>query len=173
MENKKTLTQARLVEMFHYSKETGVFVRKVPVLCSNGQIPYKAGAIAGSVGSNGYINISVDGRKYYAHQLAFLYVTGSFPLFVVDHIDGTRSNNAWSNLRDVTHKENLQNRKRLNKSNKSTGLLGVSKYGKHGKYKAGIVVDNKRIHLGVFDNKEDAFECYAAAKKYLHAGSTI
>lgn len=173
MENKEALTQARLIEMFYYSKETGVFVRKEPVLCRNGQIPYKAGAIAGSVGSNGYINISIDGKRYYAHRLAFMYVTGSFPLFSVDHIDGVRTNNAWSNIRDIPPRENSQNRRKENPNNKSAGLLGVSRYGKHGKYRAGIFVAGKRLHLGCFDTKEDAFNCYAEAKRAMHPGSQL
>lgn len=44
-----------------------------------------------------------------AHRLAFLYMTGSYPTFEVDHFDRNKSNNAFDNLKDVTHKDNMKN----------------------------------------------------------------
>ena len=74
--------------------------------------------------------------------------------YVVDHIDGNKSNNNLNNLRVVSHRENCN------------GQVGTSKYtgvyyeSSRGKWKAQIVVDYKKIFLGRFDNEYDAHLAY-------------
>lgn len=52
---------------------------------------------------DGYIviDLSEDGYGcYFAHDLAFLHMTGEWPKSPVIHLDGNKSNNAWANLRE-------------------------------------------------------------------------
>lgn len=84
---------------------------------------------------------------------------------LVDHINGNPSDNRKDNLRIVKSTENARNT-RMYSTNK-TGYKGVAKY-KNGRYTAQITVNYKKIHLGVFDCKEEAAKAYnIAAKKYF------
>jgi hypothetical protein len=72
----------------------------------------------------------------------------------VDHIDNNKINNAVNNLRWCTNKENSRNRN-LNKNN-SSGCKGVAFLEKVKKWRARIMIDGIDIHLGLFDNFDDA-----------------
>ena len=72
----------------------------------------------------------------------------------VDHIDNKPLNNHVSNLRFATNKENQQNSK-ISKNNTS-GVKGVCYDKRSKKWRAQITIDGIRIHLGNFDNIEDA-----------------
>jgi hypothetical protein len=147
---KKILTQNRLKELLEYNPNTGLFIRK-KTTSSNAQI----GDVAGCLNKQlGYKLISIDGKSYYCHRLAFLYMTGYFPESQVDHINRIRDDNRWENLRKVTSAENLQNTV-LRDSNKS-GAKGVFWYKQRNKWIAYIRFNNKRYSLGYYVNFEDA-----------------
>lgn len=112
------VTQERLKELMSYDLDTGDFIR-VKGLGARGA---SEGKIAGWHGSNGYRYISIDRKKYLAHRLAFLYVTGEVPAGV-DHIDGNPANNAWCNLRPASRTQNMRNLKV--RKDASTGVHGV------------------------------------------------
>jgi len=76
-----------------------------------------------------------------------------------DHIDGNRSNNSRSNLREVTHQQNHMNR---------TRAKGYCWDKAVGKWRAYIHLNGKRIHLGYFDLESDAREAYEKAKAIYH-----
>lgn len=155
------ITYERLREMMSYDPETGVFTR----LETDDAMP------AGTTHATGYIDIRVDGFKYRAHRLAWLYMTGSFPSGVIDHLDGVKTNNRWSNLRDVTQFVNMQNQ-RLPRAGSKSGWLGVTA-ARGGKWLASIKVHGRRIYLGTFREPEEAHAAYLAAKRERHAGCTI
>ncbi len=71
------LTQSQLKELLSYDQETGVFTRL------DGQ---NAGKVAGAI-NKGYLRIRINGKRYYAHRLAWLYVHGAAP-----KIDGKKRN---------------------------------------------------------------------------------
>jgi hypothetical protein len=125
------------------------------------------GTTAGSKTKRGYIEITVDGGRYWAHRLAWLYVNGDLPAGDIDHINGNRADNRISNLRDVPHVVNAQNRTRANRSNKS-GVLGVWLH-QRGYWGACIQAAGARHHIGYFPTKEDAQAAYLSAKAALHA----
>jgi hypothetical protein len=60
-----------------------------------------------------YIRIFIGGKKYRAHHLAFKCMLGD-PLweppagYEIDHVDGNKLNNAWTNLELVTRQENIR-----------------------------------------------------------------
>lgn len=154
----RELTADRLRSLLHYDMGSGA----LRWAGSRGRLA-KAGQVAGTP-IQGRVHIKIDGRLYYAHRLAFLYVTGSWPAGEVDHIDGDSANNAWSNLRQCSHAQNMQN-KRVSKRNKS-GLLGVSKHGDA--WQSTIRVGGRHIHLGRFKSAVDAHEAYLQAKREAH-----
>jgi len=159
------ITQERLRELVRYCPETGEFTH----LESRGSV--KAGTKA-SCPSKGYIVIRLDTVLYPAHRLAWLYVHGYFPNGDTDHIDGNKSNNRISNLRDVNRSTNLQNQKRASSRNKSSGLLGVNKRA-NGTFRAYIQVNGKNVSLGTFKDAYQAHEAYLSAKRIHHKGCTI
>ena len=144
------LTQERIKELLHYCPKTGVFTWLINMSNS-----IKVGREAGHLG-HGYRTIRVDRNLYLAHRLAFLYMTGEMPRHQVDHIDQSKANNRWSNLRAATNLENHKNRP-LNKNNKS-GVSGVSWNNKSGKWVSQITVDGKSVFLGHFKRKDKAIE---------------
>lgn len=161
------ITQARLKELFSYDPETGAFTRLKRVATST-----RIGEVAGCVNlANRYVYITISKRSYLAHRLAWLYMTGDWPAQQIDHLDGERANNRWSNLRQVTNKVNGQNQRRARVDNKSCGLLGVRR--NHHRWQAGIQVDGKRINLGMFATPEEAHAAYVNAKRVLHEGCTL
>lgn len=159
------LTQERLKELLHYDPETGLFKNIAP------RKKVKPNSIAGHLDpSIGYVGITIDKRKYYAHRLAFLYMTGSFPKNIVDHVDGDGANNKWKNLRDVSRTINQQNIKRASKIS-STGLLGA--YKKRNKFCSAIKVNKIIVRLGSFDTALESHIAYVNAKRKYHEGCTI
>jgi hypothetical protein len=164
---KQELTAARLRELFHYDPETGVFLRRVKA--SNSE----AGTPPRGVNSNRYLRFSVDGEKYYAHRLAWLYVYGAWPKNDTDHINGDRQDNRIRNLRDVSRGVNMQNQRRARSNNFSSGVLGVSWHKGAGKWCASIKVDGRMNYLGLHEDKAQAQNVYLDAKRRLHKGCTI
>ena len=79
---------------------------------------------------------------------------------IVDHINGCPWDNRKENLRIVTDKENARNSKLYN-TNKS-GYKGVAVY-KNGRWTAQITVNYRKLHLGVYDDVEEAAEAYNEA----------
>lgn len=157
----KKLTQSRLKELLSYDPDTGIFTWKI----SRGGKSH-AGDTAGRVNEDGYIIITVDGRHYRGHVLAWLYMTGKMPTRHVDHEDLSRSNNRFGNLRLATNGQNGSN-KGMMPSNKC-GHKGVCFDPARDKYRATINKDNKQLHLGYFDSLELAGAAYDAAAPIHH-----
>lgn len=159
-----TLTLDRLRDAMTYDPVTGLFTCKV----TRGRIA--AGSLAGSLHAHGYRVISIDRRGYGAHRLAWLYMHGSFPSGVIDHINGVRDDNRIANLRDVTHQINAENRSRP-RAGKALPFLGVRKQTLTNTFHASIKVGGKVKALGGFTTPELAHAAYLAAKARYHIGA--
>jgi len=118
---------------------------------------------------DGYALVNVGGRLLLAHRIIYAIVTGNIPAGVIDHVDGNPMNNRIENLRDVSQSENLHNRK-MNKDN-SSGFQGVYWHAQCQKWMAKIRVNNRLIHLGLFDDINDAVEARKMAKIRYHPTS--
>lgn len=149
----KMITQERLKELVRYDPDTGEMV----LLQDVGK--RKIGDTLGSINTNGYVVGYLDGRLYPVHRLAFLYMTGDWPKELVDHKNGTRSDNRWGNIRPASHQQNMQNRRCSVLS--ASGYKGVRK-SKHG-WSASIMKDGKSYRLGIYATPELAHAAYKGA----------
>jgi HNH endonuclease len=139
---------------------------------STGTLSWKvSNKVAGTLSTHRgrrYRRIKIKKRIYMVHQLIWLLETGQWPDRDVDHIDGDGTNNRISNLRLASRRENMGNQVRHRDNN--SGCKGVSWHKGAGKWQAGIGHNNRRIHLGLFDNLNDARRAYAeAANRYFGA----
>jgi len=164
------LTADRLREVLNYDPATGIFTRKVR-LAQRHHVGDRADFIITGGGMGGYFRVSLDSQRYLAHRLAWLYVKGEWPANEIDHINGDRADNRIDNLRDVVGIINAQNKRKPRSDNKS-GFLGVTTFAS-GKFRASVHFSGKRIHVGMFDNPEDAHRAYLEAKRLVHEGCTI
>lgn len=163
------LTQETLKALIHYDPLTGVFTwlerdRKWFPSDQSWKIwnTRFGGKATGSLHNCGYLVICIFYKRYLAHRLAFLYMTGSFPPHEVDHEKGIRRDNRWGELTAATHQENGKNSK-LRKDNTS-GHIGVCTGNGPKAWRAYIVVGGKQLHLGHFDEKCDAISARKAAE---------
>jgi hypothetical protein len=154
-----TAEEAR--SLFDYSTETGIVA-----WASGAHSARRAGKPAGCMDGKGYITISVRGRRYLGHRLAWLIVNGNWPTGEIDHKNGVRCDNRLSNLRECSHAENQQNRAR--NQNSTSGHAGVY-WNKHkNRWQAQIQVGGRRRFLGRFKAAEEASLAYAEAKRLMH-----
>lgn len=160
-----TPAQAALRAKLHYDPETGVFTWAAPG-------PGRRVGRRLYPHANGYVMVFHEGRLARAHRLAFLYMTGELPPegMEVDHINGDKADNRWTNLRAVSRKANRQNHRRA-RADSTTGFLGVSPSGSRFTAQIGHAGANR--YLGTFDTPEEAHQAYVAAKRDLHEGCTI
>lgn len=149
MINKQNLTQEKLIGLVSYDKETGDFHWKNVDM--NQVKPYTK---AGYVNNNGYVVIAIDGKKYMAHWLAWLYTIGSFPENSLDHINRIRHDNRICNLRPATTKQNNENLGL--RSHNTSGHRGVTWHKNAKKWMASVTHNKKQIYLGLFDDVNDA-----------------
>lgn len=148
------ITQEYLKIILNYNPETGIFLWN-----SNKSPRIRKGGVAGCLSCQGYWQIKIDSNPYFAHRLAFIYMTGGLPENKVDHINGNKLDNSWLNLRDVTYLENQKNRK-IDIRNKS-GLMGVRFMQKENMWQSSITKNYKSYYLGRF---VDFFEAACARK---------
>jgi len=141
------MDQMTVKNLFNYCSETGNLINKVS------RIGVKAGSIAGTTRTDGYLQIRVNGKIYLTHRLVWLWHHGMWPKNQVDHINRVKNDNRIENLRDVLQVDNCKN---LNvKNNNVSGVTGVHWCNHHGKWVAQIKVNYKHIflgnHLNIFD----------------------
>ena len=160
------LDQQTLKDMLTYDPGTGVFTWNIKAGNRS------KGSFAGTKMSEGYLCVGVRKTRYYLHRLAWLYVYGTMPDGLIDHINGIRTDNRIENLRDVSVTDNVQNIRVAKKDSKS-GVLGVSWAKKSKKWRASIRINGVCKSLGHFDDIEDAKNAYVDAKRLHHRTCTI
>lgn len=143
-----------LVSKLVYDHETGKLSRR----CS--------GMEAGCTHSNGYVYVSICGKPFMAHRIAWVIFFGEEPKSELDHINGNKADNRISNLREASHSENLANRKA--QKNNMTGFKGVSYHKHSGRFMARAVKNGKTFNLGYFNTADEAHEAYKKIALSLH-----
>ena len=130
--------------------------------------PHLLGTIAGrarpiSTGQKFYWVIKLENRAYYRSRLAHLYMTGSWPADMMDHINGDSLDDRWINLRAATRQQNSWN---LKPYKRTTSLpMGVHKAGNV--FKVMITKNGQQHYLGCFDTPREAEAAYLNKRKEL------
>lgn len=160
-------TKNRILEKLHYVPETGQLFKLVG---PSGRKKISTQQ-AGGVDSDGYRNLCVDYADLFAHQIVWLIETGEYSTKILDHINGVKDDNRFSNLRETTNTENCQNRKGPNRG-KAHGLpLGVYPSGR--RFYASIRVNGQTKKLGTFDTPEEAASIYLETRRLFFATNTL
>jgi hypothetical protein len=157
--------EERLVDSLAYDDSTGILTWSKPP-----RRGVSSGLVAGHAHSQGYLTVGFEGRVYFAHRLAWRLAHGAWPEMHIDHINGIKTDNRLCNLRDVSRRANLQNRRGPTRSNTS-GWLGVRM--SEGRYVAQIGCGGKTKYIGSFNTGEQAHAAYLMEKRRLHEGCTI
>jgi hypothetical protein len=145
------ITQEELKKLLHYDPLTGHFTW------------LRTGKRAGGAVTKRnclYRVINIQGKRYYEHILAFLFMNEPQPAFI-DHWDLDGLNNSWINLRPSTASQNAANSRLSNKN--TSGHKGVYFDNGRGKWVARIMCQRKRFFLGYFSVKKMAVAAYARA----------
>lgn len=169
-ENVKARPSAEDVRsLLQYDLQTGEFFWRrggVNSIC--------VGDSAGHICRKGYLNIKIARRHHRAHRLAWLYVYGTWPGGMIDHINGLRTDNRIANLRLADRHINAQNRRVAQEGNRS-GLLGVRyvSTNRTNPYIARIHINGRLTHLGSFPTAQAAHSAYVDMKRRVHSGCTL
>lgn len=110
-------------------------------------------------GSTGYVKFSLFDRRYLAHRVIWLLMTGEWPAEQIDHQDHDRANNRWLNLRQATHAENGKNQSRRRR-----GYPGVRQRKDTRKWQAEISIGGEKEALGCFATEAEAIAARKAAE---------
>jgi len=148
------ITQSELKSRLSYSPETGEF-RYVTTSSKK----MKVGDVAGGILKSGHVTINIEGKRYLAHRLAWLYMTGEFPSCLIDHANRDSGDNRWSNLRLADHSNNAWNNKRISRGASRTT---------NGNWLSRIVIRGLTICLGTFPSKEEAVAHYEEFAELAH-----
>ena len=108
---------------------------------------------------------SLFGKTIYQHQVVWAFHYGTWPEKDIDHINGDRNDNSITNLRLVSHAENMRNKAKP-KSNTS-GYVGVVWSKSEKKWQSRITKDGKRVHLGYYVCIDDAVSARSLAEKEM------
>jgi hypothetical protein len=156
-------TQKRLMELFSYDENTGIFCKKRSVAgrIFNPHVP------TGCKNARGYTIVFVEGQLFLAHRLAWVYFHGQDPQSIgVDHINGDVADNRIANLRLATQGENLRNACR--RKDNSTGVKGVGFDARSGRFSARVRTNHKMNLCKSFTSKEAAEAAVKAARLENH-----
>lgn len=159
-----TLTSELAHAILDYDPMTGKFVWKANR--GGRRAGYEAGHIRPLKRAERYKTIRIGNKLYLAHRVAWLMMTGRFPINDLDHINGDPGDNRFSNLREATASQNMMNKK-VGTNNKS-GFKGVSWDKINNKWVSRIRTPGGRYrNLGRFKLAEEASDAYWLAAKEM------
>lgn len=108
-----------------------------------------------------YIRTNKLRQNIKSHHAVWFFEYGEWPTSCMDHIDGVKTNNHYTNLRLVTNRENIQAYRRSVKSSSPYQGVHWNKEGK--KWRGSIRIGTKEKHLGVFTCELEAARAYDKA----------
>lgn len=125
----------------------------------------RKGRPALGINSNGYLRVHTTLNEktinFQAHHVVWFFEYGEWPTSCMDHIDGVKTNNHYTNLRLVTSRENSQAYRKSIKSTSPYHGVSWEKAGK--KWLSTILVERKNKVLGRFTCELEAARAYDKA----------
>tara|TARA_R110000823_G_C15677927_1_gene473903 strand:+ start:52 stop:597 length:546 start_codon:yes stop_codon:yes gene_type:complete len=127
----------------------------------------KTGKPSLSVSSRGYLRVTIyvnsKTKFIQTHHAVWFFEYGEWPTSCMDHIDGIKTNNHYTNLRLVTNRENIQAYRKSIKS--SSPYQGVTKDKRTGGFSSRIRFGegSKQTYLGYFTCELEAARTYDKA----------
>jgi hypothetical protein len=118
----------------------------------------------GCPNGNGYLVIKIGNKKYRVHRVVYKLYHPEWNIEdiskenKIDHENKNKADNRIINLKNVTQQENCFN----------TNAKGYYWDKKTKKWRARIMLNGKKTHLGYYEKEEDAKNAYLAAKKIYH-----
>ena len=153
------LSQERLKELLSYDPVTGLFT-----WIGSRSNARQNGTVVTCENAAGYIVVRLDGKLYRAARLAFLYMTGKWPI-EADHINGKTSDDRWINLRNCTSQQQKQNRSvRYDNALLTKGVTQLPS----GNFNVKIRHNYISINVGTFKTLEEAINARKAAEAKYH-----
>lgn len=171
---KNNVTHSHLAQIINYDPDTGrliwlprpAFFFRSNANCNAWNARYAGTLAFTSLDRKGYLIGSIFGTNYRAHRIAWTLHTGNWPACLIDHINGDRADNRFSNLREATIDENSRNRRCM--AGSTSQFLGVSRDRKNGRWRAQIQHDGRKHFIGFYQSESDAAAAYQAEAKRMH-----
>jgi hypothetical protein len=151
---------AYLRSVFSYDPLTGILTWRAA------RPKINVGTEAGTSTDSGYRKVTLDGKSYRVHRIAWAMVHDEWPRKSIDHEDTVKDNNRLANLRQATRSQNSMNRSRSRKN--TSGHKGVYWHRRAGKWATQIKLDGEVKYLGLYEQVEDAVVAVAEARDSLH-----
>lgn len=148
------LTHEELTALLKYDPLTGKWLRLYKTRGTS-----KKEWFSGSPDDRGYLRLELKGKTYKAHRLAWLYMTGEWPTKCIDHINQNKSDNVFSNLRDVSLSINQLNKKKFF-TDKTSIYKGVHLKKSINKWQAVLRYEHVVYYLGYFETEKEAHLAY-------------
>ncbi len=149
----------KLRGLLDYLPSLGTFIwRKRPDATKTWNTRF-ANRIAGARRPDGYVIIAINGKRYHAHRLAWLWVYGEWPKGQLDHANGSKADNRISNLRLATVSQNIANTR--TRIDNAAGIKGIHFDKRRNKWLAQICKDGQRYYLGRYKSSNEARAVYA------------
>lgn len=130
------MKRKRLIKSLRYDMTTGIFFNR------------KSGQTAGRMDDNKYVQIWIDGNKYKACDLVWLYTHDCMPKRPIVHINGVNYNDWIDNLKLSPDKNKLMSN--------TSGVPGVSWDKRDKRWRAQIFNKTKQKNLGNYESFDQA-----------------
>jgi hypothetical protein len=105
---------------------------------------------------DGYKRVKLFGVNILAHRVAFALANDRWPDGHIDHVNGNKLDNRPSNLREVSNRENHQNRP----AHRSGRLVGTTRLKKSRRWQAQARLGDKKKFLGTYETEQEAHDAY-------------
>ena len=124
-----------------------------------------AGKQTGTLRSDGYLIVGINGKRMLAHRIVWIMHHGNIPPDKqVDHINHQRQDNRITNLRLASATDNRKNQSK--RKDNTSGTTGVYWDEPTHKWRVLICTRGKSNHIGLFKNYNDAVAARLAANKH-------